>query len=122
MTPSVVLRSSRRFDDLSEYAGRGAGVHDGDARATDAGARLLVDQREPGLLERDERAVDVADLVGDVVQTRAVLCEELANWRVGAERRKQLDVVLADVEQHGLDALRLDDLTMRERELEALAV
>src|ERR1700760_38942 len=120
--PSVVLRSSRRFDDLSEHTGGRPGVHERDARAADAGARLLVDQREPGPFERFERAVDVVDLVGDMVQARAVLREELADGRVRAERREQLDVVLADVEQDRLDALLLDDLAMRERELEAVAI
>ena len=48
---------------------------------------------------------------------RAALGEELADRRVGAERREQLDVVLADVEQDRLDALGLDDLAVHERHL-----
>ena len=62
------------------------------------------------------------DLVGDVVQARALAGQELADRRVRAERREQLDVVLADVQQHRLDALLCDDLAVRERQLEALAV
>ena len=62
------------------------------------------------------------DLVGDVVQARALLREEPAHRRVRAERREQLDVVLADVQQHGLDALLLDDLAVGDLELEAVAV
>ena len=83
--------------------------------------RLLVDQLHAGLLQRRERRVDVADLVGHVVQARALLREELPHGRVLAERREQLDVVLADVQQHGLDALLLDDLAVGDLHLEAVA-
>ena len=61
--------------------------------------------RTPASLQRRERGLDVGHLVGDVVQAGAVLGQELADRRVGAERPQQLDVVLADVEQHRLDAL-----------------
>ena len=107
-------------DDLGQHAAGRARVQERDARAADAGARLLVDQRacRPRLSAR-ERRVDVGHLVGDVVQARALLGEELAHGRVRAERREQLDVVLADVEQHRLDALLGDDLAVGELEPEA---
>jgi hypothetical protein len=40
-----------------------------------------------------------------VVQAGPLLGQELADRRVRPERRQQLDVVLADVQQHGFDAL-----------------
>ena len=57
-----------------------------------------------------EGRVDVVDRVGDVVQAGALRCQELANRRLGAERRQQLDVAVADVEQRRLDSLGLDRL------------
>ena len=56
-------------------------------------------------LERRQRGLDVGHLVGDVVQARAAAGEEPADRRVVGSGAQQLDVVLADVEQHGLDAL-----------------
>src|SRR5438046_1849975 len=87
-----------RLHDLGEDAAAGGRVQEGDARAADAGPGLLVDQPQPGRLEALELGVDVGRLVGDVVQARALLGQELADGRVLAERREQLDVVLADVE------------------------
>ena len=60
-------------------------------------------------------SVDVLDRVGDVVQARAALGQEAADRRVVGERRQQLDVALADVEQRGLDALLCDRLAVHER-------
>ena len=82
----------------------------------------LVDQLHAGLLERAQRRLDVCHLVGDVVQPGALSGEEPADGRVGAQRREQLDVVLADVQQHRLDALLGDDLAVGDRQLEAVAV
>ena len=48
------------------------------------------------------------------MQARALLGEELADGRVVAERREQLDVVLPDVEEHGVDALLGDRLPVHE--------
>ena len=59
----------------------------------------------PAAASAAQRGVDVGHPVGDVVQARAALGEELADGSVGPERRQQLDVVLADVEQRRLDAL-----------------
>ena len=55
---------------------------------------------------RSSRAcVDVLNAVGDVVQAGPLALEELADGRVGGERAQQLDVAVADVEEHRLDAL-----------------
>ena len=75
-----------------------------------------------GLVERRQGRVDVGDRVGDMVQTRAALGDELADRGVGSERAQQLDVSVADVEQHRLDSLRLDRLAMRKLHLEALLI
>ena len=118
---SMAIPGGGGLDDLDEHAGGRGRAHEGDAGAADAAARLLVDQLEPSTLDRLERGVDVAHLIGDVVKAGAALREELAHRGVLAERRKQLDVVLADVEQRGLDALLLDDLAVDELEAELLA-
>ena len=60
--------------------------------------------------------------VGHVVQARAVALQELADGRVRAERPQQLDVALADAEQHGLDALLLDGLAVLHGHAEPLRV
>src|SRR4029077_4757187 len=73
-------------------------------------------------LERGERGVDVGHLISDMVQTGALVREKLSYGSVRAERREQLDVVLADVQQHGLDALLPHDLAMGDVQLEQLAV
>ncbi len=59
----------------------------------------------PALGQLAERPLDVADRVGDVVQPGALAVEELADRGLGPERAEQLHVAVADVEQHGLDAL-----------------
>ena len=76
-----------------------------DLRCADAGARRLVDQPHALVAQPPQDGLDVVDLVGDVVQPRAALGEELADRRVVVERREQLDVVLAHVQQRGLDTL-----------------
>ena len=99
---------------LGEHPARGARMQERDPRGADPGARLLVDHPHPGLAQPGEGGVDVGHLVGDVVQARPALGQELADRRLLAERGEQLHVVLADVEQHGLDALRLDHLAVDE--------
>ena len=56
------------------------------------------------------------------MQARPALGEELADRRVVAERREQLDVRVADAQQRSLDALLGDRLAVLERHLEDLAV
>ena len=67
-----------------------------------------------------EGGVDVADLVGDMVQAGTSLGQEAPDRGVRRERRQQLDVVLADVEQDGLDALLLDHLAVHDGHAEVL--
>ncbi len=87
-------------------------MKEGDPRAADPCSRLLVDQLASRLLELGQGRVDVGDLVGDMVQPGALAGQELADGRVGPQRRQQLDVVLAEVEQNRLDALFGDDLAV----------
>ena len=97
-------------------------MEEGDAAVADAGARLLVDQPEAGLAHGAERRVDVVGRVGDVVEARAVPRDELADARVLGERPQQLHMAVADLEQHGLDALLLDGLPMLLAHVEGLRV
>ena len=60
-------------------------------------------------------AVDVGDPVGDVMKALAALGDEPADHGLGPKGAKQLDVPVADVEQHRLHALRLDRLPVRDR-------
>ena len=80
----------------------------------------LVDQLDSRRPSSCNVGVDVRDLVGDVVQAGPVLREELAHGGVAAERREQLHVVLADVEQHRLNALLRDYLAMGDDQLKAV--
>jgi len=57
-----------------------------------------------------------------MVKAGAASREELADGRVRCERPQELDVALADAEEHGLDALLLDDLAVLERQAEPVAV
>src|SRR3954464_14416271 len=118
LTRSAISMSFRGLHDLGEHAARRLGMHEGHARVADAGARLLVDEPQAGRAQAVELGLDVGRLVGDVVQARPVLGQELADRRVLAERLEQLHVPLADVEQHGLDALGLDGLAMDEGHVE----
>src|SRR3954451_20133878 len=56
------------------------------------------------------------------MQSRSLRGEELADRCVRAERLKELNVALADLEQDGFHTLLLDDLTMLIAHLEALVV
>ena len=79
-----VLRG--RLDDLGEHAAGRGGMQEGDARAADSRAGLLVDQPQPGRRERAQRLLDVVHPVGDVVQPGAALGQELPHRGLGAER------------------------------------
>ena len=93
-----------------------------DARAADAGARLLVDQPQAGGPQLVEGGRDVVDPVGDVMQAGSALFEEAADRRVGRQRRQELDVALADVEQRRLDALLGHRLPVHQRHPVRVAV
>src|SRR5690349_14780753 len=68
-----------RLDDLGEHPVGRAGVQEGDAAVADAGPRRPVDQLDALLVELGERGLDVADRVGDVMQTGSLAGEELAD-------------------------------------------
>jgi hypothetical protein len=89
-------------------------MHEGYAAVADSDPGLGVDELDALLLEAVQRRVDVVHGVGDVVQPLAVSLYELADRRVGAKRAQQLNVTFADVEEHRLDALRLDGLAVRD--------
>ena len=93
-----------------------------DLRAADAGARRLVDQPHAGRAQLVERGGDVVDAVGHVVQPGPALGQEAADRRVVRQRREQLHVAVADVEQRGLDALLGDRLAVDERHAVGVAV
>src|SRR3954467_116901 len=104
--------SLRRLYDLGEHPIGRSRVHKGDAGVTNPDPRLGIDQVDAGFLELAEHTLDVIDRVGDVVEPGALALEVPADRCVGTEGPQQLHVPLADVEQHRLDALALDGLTM----------
>src|SRR3954462_5052273 len=106
---------SHRLDELGQDAAGALGVQERDLRAPDAGARRLVDAPQAGLAGGVQRALDARHPGGDVMQAGAPRGQEAPHGRVLGQRREQLDVALAHVEQHGLDALPRDGLTVRER-------
>ena len=56
------------------------------------------------------------------MQPRPILREEPADRRIGAERGKQFDVAVADVDEHRLDALLGHRLAVHERHPECAFV
>jgi hypothetical protein len=78
----------------------------------DSRSRLLIDQAKPGGAGRFQRGLDVIGSVGDVMQAGAFAVEKAGHCGFPRQRAEQLDVTLADAEEHGLDALPLDDLTV----------
>src|SRR5581483_1689021 len=110
--PPAASVAGRRLDDLREHAAGRLRVQERDAASADPRPRLGVDERDPALLQARERGVDVGDTVGDVVEAGPALLDELADGRVRSQGAQQLDVAVADVEEHGLDPLRLDRLAV----------
>src|SRR6188508_3288671 len=99
------MRSSATADDLREHAVDGIRVDERDLQAEQPVLRPLVDQLGALRLELVERRADVVDLVGDVVHAGTPFGEELADGRVVAERRQQLDPARAHAQRGRLDAL-----------------
>ena len=112
----------RRLDDLCQNAAGVFGVGESYKRTTDADPRLLVDQLYSCRAEPNKLALDVADLVGDVMHPWAIAFKEAADGSVGAERLEQLYVVLANIEQDGLNSLLLNDLAVNKFHLERALV
>jgi hypothetical protein len=93
-----------------------------DLEPKEALPRSLVDQLGPFGREPPELHEDILDLVGDMVHSRAALCEEPADRRFFTERRKQLDAARADQHGCGLDALFVDTCAVLERSAEQALV
>src|SRR3712207_1507523 len=97
-------------------------MNERDLEAEQAVPRLGVDQLGAAVGELGERRPDVVDLVRDVVHPGAALGEELADGRLVAERREQLDAALAEAERRRLDSLVGDRLPVLERRPEEALV
>jgi hypothetical protein len=80
-------------------------VHEGDLEPEHPVPWLVVDQLGAAGREIGDRSANVVDLVRDVMHPRAALRQELPDGRVVAERREQLDPVLADADRCSLDTL-----------------
>ena len=119
---AITSVSLRRLDELCQHAAGRLRVQERDTAFADAGARLFVDQLQTGIADGRQGGVDVVGAVGDVVHARALAFDELAHRRVRAGRAHQLDVAVADLEQHGLDPLLLDGLAVLLAHAEGIAV
>jgi hypothetical protein len=86
----------------------GIGMDECDLKPKEALPRSVVDQLGPFSREPPELHEDILDLVGDMVHSRAALCEEPADRRFFTERRKQLDATRADEHRCGFDTLFFD--------------
>ena len=113
---------SRGLDDFGKDAAGRCRVQERDPRAADPDPRLLVDQAQAGGRARVERFLDGRDSVGDVVESRSALAQELADHGLRIERRQQLDVAVADIEQGRVDALLGDSLPVYELHTERVPV
>lgn len=82
----------------------------------------LVDQLRALVREMSEGRPDVVHLVGDMVHSRASLCEEAADRGVLAERAEQLEPALPDPDRRCLDALLLDEGALLEPRAEKALV
>jgi hypothetical protein len=111
-----------RLNDLGQHTAGGAGVQERHARPPDPDPRTLIDQAHAGGGQLSECLLDILDTVGDVMQTNAARGEEAADGGVRPERRQQLDMPVADVEQRGLHALIAERLAMHERQLQNAGV
>ena len=89
-------------------------MHERDAPAVHADARLGVDQLEARRARVCERLVDVGDAVRDVVQSRAALGQELPHRRVLTQCRHQLDLAVSHPQERGFEAFLLVGRTMDE--------
>jgi hypothetical protein len=89
-------------------------MDEGDLETEEATMRLEVDQLDALVSEAPELAVEVGDLVGDVVHAGPALGEEPAHVRVVAERAQEFDATSADPHGGSLDALVRDRLALLE--------
>src|SRR5437016_5481825 len=97
-------------------------MNERDLEPEEAAVGLLVDQLDAPGREVPQLVAEVADLVGDVVHSRAAVGQELADRRLVTERGEQLDATRADPDRSRLDALLGDRLTPLELRAEQPAV
>src|SRR5262249_50954122 len=103
---STTTRSSASaMDELREDTIDGVGMEERDLEPEQTPSRLLVDQLDALLGELSDRHADVSHLVGDVMHPRPAFAQELSHRGLLAERRQQLDAVLADPQRCRLDSL-----------------
>ena len=80
-------------------------MHERDLEPEHPLARLAVDQLGAPCSEVGRGSAHVVDLVSDVVHSRPARCQKLADRRICAERRQQLDPAVTDPDRRRLDAL-----------------
>jgi hypothetical protein len=100
----------------------GLRVHEGHFEPEHPLPRLAVDQLGAPGCELGDRSANVVDLVGDVMHAGPALSEKLPDGRIVAERREQLDPLLADADRGSLDALVVHARTMLEAAAEEALV
>jgi hypothetical protein len=93
-----------------------------DPAVTDPAPGLLVDQPEPAGAALLEHLGDVRAAIGRVVEPGAALGEEAPDRSFLAEWPKQLDMGIADSEEHRLDALLGNGLAVLQRHAKALRI
>src|SRR5438067_8488967 len=110
---STTTRSALAIgDQLREDAIEGVRMQERDLEAEEALSRPVVDELDTLFLQLVERALYISDLVRDVVHPGPALGEELADGRVLAQRREQLDPSFSDAQRRRLDALLRNRLAM----------
>ena len=85
-------------------------MDEGDLEPEEPAVRLLVGQLDSLVGEGFELTPQVSHLVGDVVDTRAAVGEELADVGLVTKRGEQLHAVLTNTEGRRVDALGFDGL------------
>lgn len=82
----------------------------------------MVDQAHPTRTQPLELAVNVLDLVRDVMKPGAVTIQEPAHGRLARERPEQLDMALPHIQQDALHTLLHHRLAVNHRQPERLTV
>jgi hypothetical protein len=83
-------------------------VHERDLEPEHPLARLAVDQLGASSSEVGRGRSHVVDFVRDVMHARPALREKLADRRIFAESREELDPVVTDADRRRFDALSID--------------
>ncbi len=83
---------------------------------------MMVDQADTAGSQALELALDIVDVVGDVMEPGALSGQEAAHGALVGERPQQLDVALTYIEQDPLDALFGHRLAVNHRQAERVTV